>query len=171
MRISDWSSDVCSSDLHVSNDERNRREPNKCQNIARRFVAHLIASDAVPAPGATSGQIARAALRVDYEEYLVRQRGISPRTIYHAWRFADRFLDHRLGDGEAKLAAISAGDVVSFLQHLLGRKGPYRDKTAATHMRAFLQYLFQRGVTETTLVLCSASIAQLSDANIGRDHS
>src|SRR3546814_7878767 len=55
----------------------------------------------------------------------------------------------RSGDGEAKLAAISAGDVVSFLQHLLGRKSPYRDKTAATHMRAFFQYLFQRGVTET----------------------
>src|SRR3546814_18522380 len=90
MRISDWSSDVCSSDL-------------------------------------------------------------SPRTIYHAWRFADRFLDHRFGDGEAKLAAISAGDVVSFLQHLLGRKGPYRDKTAATHMRAFFQSLFQRGVPETNL--------------------
>src|SRR3546814_5866407 len=127
MRISDWSSDVCSSDL-----------------------------------------IARAALRVDYEEYLVRQRGISPRTLYHAWRFADRFLDHRFGDGEAKLAAISAGDVVSFLQHLLGRKGPYRDKTAATHMRAFFQYLFQRGVTETNLALCVPTIAQRWDARLPR---
>src|SRR3546814_8605098 len=113
-------------------------------NGARRLVAKLIAGDAVPAPGSTAGQIARAALRVDYEEYLVRQRGISPRTIYHAWRFADRFLDHRFGDGEAKLPAISAGDVVSFLQHLLGRKGPYRDKTAAPHMPAFFQYPFQR---------------------------
>ena len=67
----------------VRNDERNRREPNKCQNIARRFVAHLITSGTVPAPVATPGQMARAALRVDYEESLVRQRGISPRTIYH----------------------------------------------------------------------------------------
>src|SRR3546814_18022562 len=115
MRISDWSSDVCSSDL-----------------------------------------IARAALRVDYEEYLVRQRGISPRTIYHAWRFADRFLDHRFGDGEAKLAAISAGDVVSFLQHLLGRTGPYRDQPPATTMPAFLHNLFHRGVTTTNLAMfCS----------------
>src|SRR3546814_893297 len=85
-----------------------------------------------------------------------------------AWRFADRFLDHRFGDGEAKLAAISAGDVVSFLQHLLGRKGPYRDKTAATHMRAFFQYLFQRGVTETNLALCVPTIAQRWDARLPR---
>ena len=39
----------------VRDDERNRREPNKCQNIARRFVAHLIASGTVPAPVATPG--------------------------------------------------------------------------------------------------------------------
>src|SRR3546814_17018361 len=75
---------------HVSNDERNRREPNKCQNIARRFVAHLIARDAVPAPVATSGQIARAALRVDYDDDLVQQRGISPRPNYLPWPLATR---------------------------------------------------------------------------------
>ena len=44
----------------VRNNERNRREPNKCQNIARRFVAHLITSGAVPAPIATPRQIARS---------------------------------------------------------------------------------------------------------------
>ena len=152
----------------VRNDERNRREPNKCQNIARRFVAHLIASGTVPAPVATPGQMARAALRVDYEEYLVRQRGISPRTIYHSWRFADRFLDHRFGSDETDLAAISAGDVISFLQYLLGRKGPYRDKTAATHLRNFFQYLFQRGVTETNLALCVPTVAQRWGARLPR---
>ena len=152
----------------VRNDERNRREPNKCQNIARRFVAHLITSGTVPAPVATPGQMARAALRVDYEEYLVRQRGISPRTIYHSWRFADRFLDHRFGSDETDLAAISAGDVISFLQYLLGRKGPYRDKTAATHLRNFFQYLFQRGVTETNLALCVPTVAQRWGARLPR---
>ena len=59
----------------VRSEERKRRQPNKCQNIARRFVAHLIDNGAVPAPIKTPGQIARAALRIDYEDYLVRQRG------------------------------------------------------------------------------------------------
>ena len=44
----------------VRNDERNRREPNKCQNIARRFVAHLIASGVTPTPVAIPKQIARS---------------------------------------------------------------------------------------------------------------
>jgi integrase/recombinase XerD len=152
----------------VRGDERNRREPNKCQNIARRFIAHLIDSGVVPAPIATPRQIAREALRVDYEDYLVRQRGISPSTIYHAWRFADRFLDHRFGDDETDLAAISPADMVAFLQHLLGRKAPYRDKTAATHLRTFFRYLFQRGVTETNLALCVPTVAQRWDARLPR---
>lgn len=152
----------------MRSDERKRREPNKCQNVARRFVAHLVTSGAVPVPLATPGQIARAALRTDYEDYLVRQRGLSPRTIYHSWRFADRFLDHRFGDCETDLAAISTSDVVSFLQHLLGRKGPYRDKTPATHLRTFFQYLFQRGVTKTNLALCVPTIAQRWDARLPR---
>jgi hypothetical protein len=56
-------------------DERKRREPNKCQNIARRFIAHLIDSSVAAAPIATLEQIARELLRVDYGGYLARQRG------------------------------------------------------------------------------------------------
>ena len=63
---------------------------------------------------------------------MIRQRAISPRTIYHSWRVADRFLDHRFGSDKTDLAAMSAGEVISFLHYLPGRKGPYRDKTAAT---------------------------------------
>ncbi|BCA61974.1 integrase [Sphingomonas sp. HMP9] len=152
----------------VRSDERKRREPNKCQNIARRFVTHLIESGVVPAPIATPGQIARETLRFDYEDYLLRQRGLSPRTIYHCWRFADRFLDHRFSDRETDLAAISPTDVVSFLQHLVGRKAPYRDKSAATHLRTFFQYLFQRGVTGTNLALSVPTVAHRWDTRLPR---
>ena len=31
-------------------------------------------------------------LKRDYEDYLRRQRGLSEKTIFHCWRFADRFL-------------------------------------------------------------------------------
>jgi hypothetical protein len=32
---------------------------------------------------------------LEYEEYLRNQRGLSERSIYHCWRFADRFLAFR----------------------------------------------------------------------------
>src|SRR3546814_20305217 len=66
------------------------------------------------------------------------------------------------------MMAVTAGYVGSVLQHLLGRQVPYRDKATATHMRAFLQYLFQRGVTETNLALCVPTIAQRWDARLPR---
>lgn len=157
----------CAADL-IRSDERERRRPSKCQNIARRFIAHLIDSGVAAAPIATPRQIARETLRVDYENYLVRQRGLSPRTIYHCWRFADRFLDHRFGDRKTDLAVISPIDAVAFLQHLLGRKAPYRDKTAATHLRTFFQYLFQRGVTKTNIALSVPTVAQRWDARLPR---
>jgi integrase/recombinase XerD len=129
-------------------------------NIARRFAEHLIDLGIAPAPVPTAQQIERARLRAGYEDYLHRQRGLSRRSIFHAWRFAERFLDHRLGDGDIHLAATTAGDVVAFLQHLLSRKTPYRDKTASTHLRSFFRYLFKSGVTAQNLSLCVPRVAQ-----------
>lgn len=152
----------------VRGEERRRREPNKCQNIARRFAAHLIDLGVAPAPVPTPRQIAREALRRDYEAYLQRQRGLSPRTIYHAWRFADRFLEHRFGDADVDLSAISAGDMIAFLQHLVSRKVPYRDKTAGSHLRTFLQYLFKSGATACNLAPCVPRVAKRWDARLPR---
>lgn len=113
-------------------------------------------------------QGARAALLTGFEDYLTRQRGLSARTIYHTLRFANRFLDHRFGDGVIEPSALGAADVVSFLQHLLTGSRPYRDKTAAMHVRSLLQYLFARGATATNLALSVPSIAQRWAARLPR---
>lgn len=152
----------------VRGEERHRNEPNKCQNIARRFAEHLIDLGVVPAPVPTAQQIARTELRKGYEDYLHRQRGLSQRTIFHAWRFADRFLDHRFGNADIDLTATTVGDVIAFLQHLLSRKAPFRDKTAATHLRSFFQYLFKSGVTTSNLALSVPKVAQRRDVRLPR---
>lgn len=56
---------------------------------------------------------------MDYEAYLVKQRGLSPRTIYQLLRFADRFLDHRLRTAMIDLTRLIAADAVGFVQHVL----------------------------------------------------
>src|SRR5215471_6605798 len=73
----------------VQGEERKKREPHKCANIARRFVEHLVELGVATATPLTAKQIARQTLRRDYEDYLHRQLGLSERTIYHCWRFAD----------------------------------------------------------------------------------
>lgn len=126
----------------------------KIPNLARLFVAHLIEIDVATRPPLTPAQAERAELLGNFETYLIRQRGLSPRTIYHVLRFADRFLDHRFGDDMLDLLALNVRDVVAFMECLVTRKRPFRDKTPATHLRSFFQYLFAQGFTTTNLSLC-----------------
>ena len=126
----------------------------KVPSLARRFVEHLIEIGVAVRPPLTAAQAERAELLAGFETYLLRQRGLSPRSIYHVLRFADRFLDHRFGDNILDLPALNARDVVAFMEHLLARKRPFRDKTPATHLRSFFQYLFAQGLTTTNLSLC-----------------
>ena len=78
--------------------------------IVRRFVGYLTTLGLAKPPGPpTARELARAALRREYEDYLRRQRGLTEQTIGHCWRFADRFLDFRFGETEAELGA-SASD-------------------------------------------------------------
>jgi site-specific recombinase XerD len=126
----------------------------KIPNLARLFVAHLIEIGVATRPPLTPSQAERQKLLGSFETYLLRQRGLSPRSVYHVLRFADRFLDHRFGVHMLDLPALNARDVVVFMEHLLSRKRPFRDKTPAMHLRSFFQYLFAQGLTTTNLSLC-----------------
>ena len=137
-------------------------------DLARRFAEHLIDIGVAQPVPLTEAQVARAALLADYETYLVKQRGLSPRTIYHVLRYADRFLDHRFGTGMIDLTRLRAADTISFVQHVLAGRRPYRDKTVTTHLRTFFQYLFARGATATNLALSIPKAAQRWDARLPR---
>ena len=111
-------------------------------------------------------QAARAALLAEFESYLVKQRGLSPRTIYHTLRFANRFLDHRFGEATMDLPALRPADVIGFIEHVLTTAR--RDKTVASHLRTFFQYLFARGLTATNLALSIPKAAHRWDARLPR---
>lgn len=138
-------------------------------SIVRRFVRFLYEHDTgkLPPPP-TAAEIARAELKRDYESYLRCQRGLSERTIFHCWRFADRFLDFRFGEDIDDLSEITAADIACFLEKLTKRKPPFRDKTPPTHLRNFFRYLFKAGKTRTNLALCIPSVAQRYGARLPR---
>jgi integrase/recombinase XerD len=137
--------------------------------IVRRFVKYLMAHGlAKPPTPPTPAELARGALRRDYEEYLCRQRGLSEQTIDACWRCTDRFLTFRFGDKGIDFGRIAPGDIVAFLQRLTGRNTRYRDKTQPTHLRNFFQYLFKEGLTATNLALCIPKVAQRYAARLPR---
>ena len=41
-------------------------------------------------------------LKLEYEDYLRNQRGLSEKSIYDCWRFADRFLNFRFEGEESR---------------------------------------------------------------------
>lgn len=116
----------------------------------------------------TAKAIARGELKREYESYLRHQRGLSERTIFHSWRFADRFLAFRFGDEVDNLSEITSVDIVRFLQRLGHRDKPFRDKTPATHLRNFFRYLFKAGRTASNLSLAIPSVAQRYGARLPR---
>ncbi|MBP2510233.1 site-specific recombinase XerD [Agrobacterium tumefaciens] len=126
----------------------------KVPNLARLFVEHLIEIGVATRPPLTAAQAERQKLLGNLELYLLRQRGLSPRSVKHVLGFAVRFLAHRFGEGGLDLPALSARDVVAFMEHVIARKTPYRDKTLSTHLRGFFQYLFAQGLTTMNLALC-----------------
>jgi site-specific recombinase XerD len=137
-------------------------------NLARRFAAHLIDIGVAQQVPLTEAEAARKTLLTDFEAYLVKQRGLSPRTIGHTLGFANRFLDHCFGKQMIDLTRLSGTDITSFVQHVLARRTPYRDKTVATHLRTFFQYLFARGATATNLAPSVPKTAQRWDARLPR---
>ncbi|WP_128095069.1 tyrosine-type recombinase/integrase [Brucella pituitosa] len=119
--------------------------------LARRFAQHLIDIGVARPIPLTEAQAARAALLENFETYLVKQRGLSPRSIPHTIGFARRFLDYRFGETILDLGSLRPADVIGFIEHVL--ISARRDKTVATHVRIFFQYLFGCGATATNLAL------------------
>lgn len=129
--------------------------------IVARFIEFLSGLGAVKAsPGAAPDDTIRGRLKLGYEEYLRRQRGLSDRTIFHSWRMADRFLTFRFGKETGDPSEITADNIAAFLQHVAARKSPLRDKTLSSHLRNFFRYLFQTGKTTANLSLGVPSVAQ-----------
>jgi site-specific recombinase XerD len=137
--------------------------------IVRRFVRFL-AQQGVgrPVRPPAAHEAVREAWRRDYETYLRQHRGASERTVYHAWRVADRFLAFRFGTEVGDLSRITAADLASFLQEVVAGKHPQRQKGFATHLRNFSRYLFATGKTATNLAWSVPAVAHRYGARLPR---
>jgi integrase/recombinase XerD len=141
-----------------------RKVPRNCgqtvlpHNLARRFAKHLIDIGVAHPVPLTEAQIARAGLLANFETYLVKQRGLSQRTIYTVLRYAHRFLDRRFGDTMIDPRCLRPADAIGFIEHSLA--GARRDKAVVTRVRIFLQYLFASGATATNLALSLPRVAK-----------
>ena len=149
--------------------ERKAREPNKCKNMAKRFVRHLMDLGVVARPVLSPRAIRLSKLQTEYEEYLRHQRGLHETSIYGSWRFVDRFITYRFGVADFDLSHLKPSDPTDFLEYMIGAKSTFRDKSAPSHIRMFLQYLFRMAVTSTNLALCVPKVMTNRGKRLPRD--
>ena len=83
-------------------------------------------------------------LKLEYEDYLRNQRGLSEKSVYDCWRFADRFLNFRFKGRRPDLAKITPADIARFMQHLISRGKPFRDKTPPARGNCMTACRFRR---------------------------
>jgi hypothetical protein len=77
-----------------------------------------------------------------------------------------RFLDYRFGEATPDVGSLRPADAIGFMEHVL--TSARRDKTVATHIRIFLQYLFGCGATATNLALSVPKAAKVWGARLPR---
>ena len=69
---------------------------------------------------------------------------------------------------DAGLHKIAPTDIVRFMQHLVARGKPFRDKTPPTHLRNFFRFLFKSGKTNVNLTPTVPRVAQKYASSLPR---
>lgn len=108
-------------------------------------------------------------VRQEFEEYLLRERGLATATIRLYGDAVGRFLEHAFGDGEVRLGEITAADVIRFVQVDAARlHHSKRAKVMISALRSFLRYGHYRGDITADLHTCVPTVANWSMAGIPR---
>jgi site-specific recombinase XerD len=115
----------------------------------RLFLDHLRAENVIPPLPPLVDRSPLGRLKTRYEEYLRKERGLSPATGYRHWFVLRRFLGERFGHGPIRLRDLRPDDVTHcLLRHAPRRRGIQLHVSA---LRSFLRFLFQEGDTDLDL--------------------
>jgi site-specific recombinase XerD len=118
---------------------------------ARDFLDHLRVKGVVRSPEPAAHESPVAILGQQYENYLKKERGLSPITIAHHWQFARRFIVERFGDSPICVRDLAPDDISRFLLRHARSGSPAMAKMMVTALRSFFRFLFLNGQTKSDL--------------------
>ncbi len=133
-----------------------------------RGFARLVAPEAHQASSEREAAITPALQTLQqFEQYLLRERGLAAATIRLYGDSVGRFLENVFGDAEVWLDQIAAVDVIRFVQADAARlHHPKRAQVMTSALRSFLRYGRYRGDIVTDLDGCVPTVANWSMAGI-----
>ena len=98
-------------------------------------------------------------LVTNFEQFLLRDRGLAATTVRGYRRTVRSFLIRRFGDQQVELGVVSASDVQGFVEDHARRLWPRALKQVVSGLRAFLRYAEYRGDVVPTLVDAVPAVA------------
>lgn len=130
-----------------------------CSRVALHKFLGLLREISVCPPPAPVAKSSTQILEDEFTQYLVRERGLAKRTVEHYGEAAHAFLTD-CPDAEDRLGALTAADVLDFIQRRAEVREPVHMQQLCTGLRAFLRYLQFRGKTRTDLARSVPRIAR-----------
>jgi len=116
-----------------------------------RFLDHLRVEGAIPHPEPPLNESPLADLKSRYEDYLLKERGLSTVTGSRYWPYIQRFLVARFGDNPMRLCELCPQDIDHFLLRHAHERTPKAAQLMVSAMRSFLRFLFRYGETRRDL--------------------
>jgi integrase/recombinase XerD len=145
-----------------------RRRRRRGDAFTLHGFARLVAPDGC-VPVAERATAPARRVRQEFDQYLLRERGLAPASIRLYGDAVGRFLEHAFGDGEVRLGQLTANDVVGFVQTDAARlHHPKRANVMTSALRSFLRYARYRGDISADLHACVPTVANWSMAGIPR---
>ena len=116
-----------------------------------RFLDHLRVEGAIPHPKPTFNDSPLTHLKIRYEDYLLKERGLSTVTGSRYWPYIQRFLLERFGGNPIRLYELYPQDIDRFLLSHAHERIPKAAQLMVSAMRSFLRFLFRYGETKCDL--------------------
>lgn len=132
------------------------------------FLEHLRDKGLVQPAEAMIDEPPLTALQKRYENYLLKERGLSPVTVAGYWPFLRRFLVERFGAEHICLQELAPDDISGFLLRHARSSSPGVAKLMVTALRSFFRFLFRHGETERDLAGAVPTVASWQLAGVPR---
>ena len=125
-----------------------RRGDNK---TLHRFLAHLRTEGVIPYSKPAFNDSPLTPLKSRYEDYLLKERGLSTVTGSRYWPHIHSFLFERFGDNPLRICELCPQDIDSFFLRHAHERTPKVAQLMVSAMRSFLRFLYRYGETKCDL--------------------